>query len=67
MIEDDECQFCMGEGRIEVDEDETWEESEDVSPGDDLGERDEIDDEYDDILDDMDSDLDDIDKDDEAV
>ncbi|MCP4548249.1 MAG: hypothetical protein GY835_17450 [bacterium] len=55
IIEDDECQFCMGEGRVEVDPDETWEESEDVVQDDDLNE---IEEDYDDILDDMESDLD---------
>jgi len=24
MLEDDECPFCMGEGKIEVNEEETW-------------------------------------------
>jgi len=24
MLEDDECPFCLGEGKIEVNEDETW-------------------------------------------
>jgi DnaJ-class molecular chaperone len=24
MLEDDECTFCLGEGKIEVNEEETW-------------------------------------------
>jgi DnaJ-class molecular chaperone len=48
MIEDDECPFCLGEGRIEVDEDETWEESEEFEE---LAEG-----EYDDLLGEIDDD-----------
>ena len=43
MLEDDECSFCMGEGKIEVDEEETWDPSEDEDDTEDL---DEILDEY---------------------
>ncbi|MDP6419669.1 MAG: hypothetical protein QF492_08280 [Candidatus Krumholzibacteria bacterium] len=47
MVEDDECSFCMGNGKVEVDEEETWDVSEtgevatDVDEGD-LEEMDEI-------------------------
>lgn len=30
ILEDDECPFCMGDGRIDVDEDETWEQPDDL-------------------------------------
>jgi DnaJ-class molecular chaperone len=43
ILEDDECPFCLGEGRIEVDEDETWEQSEDVE---------EIEDDFEELIDD---------------
>lgn len=41
LLEDDECPFCLGEGRIEVDEDETWEQPDDL---------DGIDEEFDEFL-----------------
>ncbi|MBN2170302.1 MAG: hypothetical protein JW819_03145 [Candidatus Krumholzibacteriota bacterium] len=53
MIEDDECPFCLGEGRIEVDEDETWEEPEEYG---DLDAVEEDDDDFDDLLEDIDDD-----------
>ena len=31
ILEDDECPFCMGDGRIDVDEDETWEQPDDLA------------------------------------
>lgn len=43
ILEDDECPYCLGEGRIEVDEDETWEQSEDIE---------EIEDDFDELLED---------------
>jgi len=48
MLEDDECQFCLGEGKIEVNEDETWDPSESGDFDDD------DDDELDDMIDDID-------------
>jgi DnaJ-class molecular chaperone len=50
IIEDDECPFCLGEGNVEVDEDETWEASEDLA---------EVDEEYDDLFEEMDDGTDD--------
>jgi DnaJ-class molecular chaperone len=44
-IEDDECPFCLGEGRLEVNENETWEVSEAIP---------EADGEYDDLLEEID-------------
>jgi len=53
IIEDDECPFCLGDGNIEVDEDETWEASDDIP--DELG-----DDDYDDLFEEMDDEEEDI-------
>ena len=41
LLEDDECPYCLGDGNIEVDEDETWEASEDSE---------EFDEEFDDLI-----------------
>ncbi len=41
LLEDDECPFCLGDGHIDVDEDETWEASDD---------NEEFDEEFDDLI-----------------
>jgi len=48
MLEDDECPFCMGEGKIEINEDETWDPLESGDYDEEIDTED-----LDDILDDM--------------